>query len=307
MFPVLLSIGNFPVSSFGLFLAMGIFTGAFAVWRISRGYDLDAEKILDLVFLTVGFGFLFARISFVLSNLAIFDSFLKIFFLNRYPGLSFWGGFLGSLIALWWFSRKLKIPYLQAADFAMTGFFLGAFFAELGCLLGSCGVGITTGLFFGVDQVGEIGKRLPVQAFEAVIYLVIFLIFWKTVLKFYVQGSIFAKGIILVSLVKIGAVFFKSESQMLRIPGLNINLDLLFAGIALLLGFIFYYKVNKKTPKQDLASFLKLMTDTKRQKYLVTKLKKEWYNQKVNFWVKLGKGKKKLFKLLNIRSNPESF
>ena len=49
MFPVLLSIGNFPVSSFGLFLAMGIFTGAFAVWRISRGYDFDAEKILDLV------------------------------------------------------------------------------------------------------------------------------------------------------------------------------------------------------------------------------------------------------------------
>lgn len=307
MFPVLLNIGSFPVSSFGLFLALGIFLGAFTVWRISRGYDLDSEKILDLVFLTIGFGLIFARLGFVLGNLSIFDSLQKIVFLNRYPGLFFWSGFSGSILALWWFTKKFKIPYLQAGDFAMVGFLLGAFFTQIGCLLSSCGVGLTTNLFFGIDQAGIIGKRFPVQVFEAALFLTAFFIFWKIALKFYVLGSILAKSLIFISIVKILATFFKSQVLFLKIFGVSINLDLVFPALFLVYGFSLHYKVNKKSPKEDLASFYRLISDVRSQRSVVTKIKRGWYNQKVNFLVKLGKGKKRLFKLLNIRSNPESF
>ncbi len=81
MFPVLFTIGNFPVSSFGLFLALGIFFGSFTVWRIARSFDYDSEKVLDLIFLTVGIGFVTARLTFVLLNLQVFDSLTKIFFI----------------------------------------------------------------------------------------------------------------------------------------------------------------------------------------------------------------------------------
>lgn len=307
MFPVFLNIGNFPVSSFGLFLALGIFSGSFAIWRVARVYEIDAEKILDLIILTVGTSLIFARLGFVLINLSIFDTFQKIFFLNRYPGLLFWGGFLGGLLALFWFTKKFKTVFLQAGDFAIVGFLLGAFFVEIGCLLGGCGIGITTNLFLGVDQVGVIGKRLPVQVFEAIAFLAAFLVFWKTILRFYIQGTLLAKGLILVSLIKTVASFFKAENSILKIYAVNINLDIIFPILVLVFGLWLYYQANKKTPREDLIAFLRLFTDPKSQRSLVTKIKRGWYNQKVNFWVKLGKGKKKLFKLLNIHSNPESF
>lgn len=307
MYPVLLSFGNFPISSFGVLLAAGIFLGSFTVWRIARGYELDAEKILDVVFLTLGAGFITARAFFVLTNLTIFDNWSKVFFLSRYPGFSFWGGFIGSIFALNWLSKKFKIPYLQAGDFAIVGFFFGAFVAELGCLLGSCGIGVETKLFIGVDQIGAIGKRFPVQLFESAGFLVSFLVFWKAILRFNIQGDLFSKGLIVVSLIKLSALVFKAGNSTTKMFGLSLNLEAVLAVLVLIYGLKLYYQVNKKTPLYDLALIYKLFSDRKKQSQVVTKISKGWYNHWVNLRVGLVKAKKRIFKLLNIRSNPESF
>ncbi len=307
MFPVLLTIGNFPVSSFGLLLALGIFFGGFTVWRIARSFDFESEKVLDLIFLTLGSGLIFSRAVFVLTNLAVFDSFTKIFFINRYPGLSFWGGLLGGLLSLYFLSKRSRIRFLQAADIAMIGFFAAAFWAEIGCLLGACGVGIVTTSSFGVDQVGLIGKRLPVQLFEAVAFLIIFLILWKKILRFHIQGSFLARGLMFLGLFKFIASFFKDPVQILTVSGVAIRTDLVFATVVFLAGVYFHYKTHKKTPLTDLALFMKFFVTPGMQKSLLTKIQRQCYNQKVNLWVSLGRGRKRLFKLLNIRSNPDHF
>ncbi len=307
MIPVLFTIGSFPVSSFGLMLAIGIFAGSFSVFRIAKAYDFDSEKILDLIFLVAGGGLLAARLVFVLTNPEIFNSLTRIFFVNLYPGLSFWGGFAGGLLVLYLFCKRLKIPFYQAGDFAIIGFLLASFFAEIGCLLGSCGIGVKTWWFFGVEQAGFISNRFPVQLFEAFAFLWIFMIFWRAVLKFYIQGALLAKGIILTGLIKLISEFFKSDSQTIQTAGLTLNINLIFGILILFLGLNLHYKVNKKPPLADLASVYKLLSDRKTQSALVTKISRFCYNQWVNFIVGLGKGRKKLFKLLNIRSNPESF
>lgn len=307
MYPVLLTIGSFPVSSFGLFLALGIFFGSFTVWRIARSFDFEAEKVLDVIFLTVGFGFIFSRSVFVLTNLEIFDSFTKIFFINRYPGLSFWGGFLGGLLALKWLARKNKVSFPQVADIAIIGFFVAGFLAEMGCLLGACGIGLETTSLFSVDQVGVIGKRFPIQLIEALSFLFIFFLLWKKVLRFHIQGSLLSKGLMLLGAIKFIATFFKASNLSLKIGNIAFNLDLIFAGFVFLLGAYFHYKTYKKTPKSDLASILRFLTSRSMQKSLMSKVIRWCYNQKANFTVSLVRGKKKLFKLLNIRSNPGKF
>lgn len=307
MYPVLFNIGSFPVSSFGLFLGLGIFFGGFAVWRIARGYDLDSEKILDLIILTVGGGFIASRAFFVALNLNIFDSLTKIFFLNKYPGLSFWGGFLGGFAFLAWISKKSKISFYQAGDFAVVGFLIAAFFAEIGCLLGSCGVGLETSLFFGVAQEGVIGKRIPIQFFEALVFLFGFLIFWKKALRFHVEGSILAKGLMLTGIVKFIAEFFKSKPQIINVLNYEINPGLIFSALVFGTGLKFYYQVYKKTPMQDLLSFWKFLSERKIQMQVMANIQKWCYNHWVNLHLNLTKGKKRLFKILNIRSNPESF
>lgn len=307
MFPVLLTIGNFPVSSYGLFLALGIFFGGFVIWRLARAYDQDAEKILDMIFLTIGSSLILARLVFVLAHLNVFDSFTKIIFLNRYPGMSLWGGIIGGLIVLSWLSKRNKVPFLQVGDFAMIGLLLGSFFAEIGCFLGGCGVGVPTNLIIGVNQVGVIGPRLPIQIFEALAFLFIFFRFWKASLKFYIQGIFLAKGLIYFSLIKIIASFFKAEPVTFSLRGFNLDLDLILPILVLIYGFKLYYQVNKKTPKNDLASTYKLISNRKAQSAVVTRVSRGWYNHWVNLRVSLNRGKKRLFKLLNIKSNPENF
>lgn len=315
MYPVLFNIGNFPVSSFGLFLSLGIFSGGFVVWRIARGYELDSEKILDLIFLTVGGGFLISRIFYVVLNLNLFDSVTKIFFLNRYPGLSFWGGFLGGLVFLFWLVRKNervlsfgnKINFFQAGDFAVIGFFIAAFFAEIGCLLGGCGVGFETGVFFGVPQAGVIGKRIPVQFFESLIFLIVFLTFWKKALKFHVQGSLLARGLMFIGIIKLISEFFKSGQNVFRILNFDLNFGYFCSVLVFAAGLRFYYQVYKKTLKEDLISFWKLLSERKTQMHLIANIQKWCYNHWVNLRIKLGRGKKHLFKMLNIKSNPEQF
>lgn len=307
MFPVLLTIGNYPVSSFGLFLVLGIFFGAFSVWRIARSFDFDAERVLDIIFLTVGTGFVFARAAFVLINLSVFDTFSKIFFVNRYPGLSFWGGFLGGVIALWWLSKRNRTPFLQAADIAVIGFFIAGFFVEIGCLLGACGVGIPTTSVFSVDQAGAIGKRFPVQLFEALLFLGIFIILWRKILRFHVQGSFLSRGLIFLGLIKLVADFYKTPGQVVRIGAAAMRPELMFTVLTILAGFYFHYKVHKRTPLQDLGTFVKFFGSRGMQKSAMTKFGRWWYNQKANLTVRLGKGVKRLLKMLNIRSNPDRF
>lgn len=307
MFPVLITIGNFPVSSFGLFLVLGIFFGAFSVWRIARSFDFDAEKVLDLIFLTFGTGFVISRITFVLMNLSVFDSFTKIFFVNRYPGLSFWGGLIGGLIALSWLAKRNRMTFLQAADIAMVGFFVAAFFAEIGCLLGGCGVGLSTTSIISVDQAGAIGKRMPIQLYEAVIYLVIFFWLWRKILRFHIQGSFLARGLILLGLIKLVANYFKEPGVKFNLGGIVVNPDYLLSGFVILLGVYFHYRINKKTPLKDIGTFFKFFVSRSMQKSFMTKLIRGWYNLKINFTVGLGRGFKRLLKFLNIRSNPDNF
>lgn len=307
MFPVLLTIGNFPVSSFGLFLVLGIFFGAFSVWRIARSFDFDAEKVLDLIFLTIGSGFIFSRIVFAAVNYKVFDSFTKIFFINRYSGFSFWGGLLGGLLILWWLSKRGRMAFLQLADIAMIGFFIAAFFAEIGCLLGSCGTGIQTTSLFSVDQAGAIGKRFPIQIIEAVGFLIIFLFLWKRILRFHIQGSFLARGLILLGLIKLIADFYKEPGQVIKISNLSFRPEPFLALFAILLGLYFHYKIHKRTPLNDLATFFKFFVSRSMQKSLMTKVAKGWYNWKANLTVGLGRGVKKLLKMLNIRSNPHKF
>lgn len=307
MYPVLLNIGNLQVSTFGLFLVIGIFFGGFSVWRIARGYDLDSEKILDLSFLTLGIGFITARLAYVLTNLTIFNSLTKVFFLNAYPGLSFGGGFIGGMLALVWLAKKNKISILAVGDFGIVGFLLAAFFAEIGCLLGGCGVGLETNQFFGVMQVGVIGKRFPIQFLEGLIFLFSFSIFWKSAIKFHVEGSLLSKGLILVGLTKLITGFFKQQTQPVKIFNLSVNLESIVPVILLVAGLRVYYNVYRKTPFDDLRQLWKFFSDKKTQSRVVAKVYKGWYNYWVNLWIRLGKVKSKLFKLLNIKPNPDNF
>jgi len=138
MLPILFTIGSWPVSSFGLFLVAALFAASFVIWRLTKVYDFDGEQVIDIILLTFFGALIFARIYFIVTHPSLFEEngFLKMILINRYPGLSFWGGFIGGMISLIFVVRNFKLNFWQIADFATVGLLLGLSIGSLGCFLG---------------------------------------------------------------------------------------------------------------------------------------------------------------------------
>ncbi|MDP2649719.1 MAG: prolipoprotein diacylglyceryl transferase [bacterium] len=80
--------------------------------------NVSAEKVFDLALIFALLTLLFARLFYVLFNFSSnFFNPLYFFLIPYFPGLSFSGGILGSLLVLLLYSKTPKIPVLRIFDF----------------------------------------------------------------------------------------------------------------------------------------------------------------------------------------------
>ena len=245
------------------------------IWRLARAWDLKEEKILDLTLITFLGGFLGARVYFILENFTLFGfNILKWLLIHTYPGFSFWGALLGGYLTLYFFSRRFKINFWQAADIASVGLLGGLIFASLGCFLSGCSLGIPSKLFFAISFVGAVGKRIPVQLIEAALLFLSAVRIWKFATHFHIQGSVLA-----ISLILIGALNLSLEPLRDVQKGIFLNV------ILMILGTTVFYKVTKRKILSDLKAFLnfllRFIKDPNVRKTFIIHLRKSWYNYRV--------------------------
>lgn len=291
MLPVLFSIGKWPVSSFGVFLTLGFLLGIFLVWRLSRAWDLDEEKVLDIILFTFLGGLLGARIYFVLEHLSIFTpNIFSILLINKYPGFSFWGAFLGGWLTLSYFARVKKQDFWLLGDIAAVGFLGSLILADLGCFLGGCQVGVRSN-FLSVSMVGILGKRFPVQVLEALLFGFVLLKLWSEAVRFHLRGKILSMALIYIGLIKFLMGFLKQktgEGQILSV-------------VVFILGIIILYRIIKRNIISDIKNLPKIIlrsiTDPNIRKSWLLRFQKNWYNQKTSIAWKVRNLKKSLRRL----------
>lgn len=294
MLPVLFSIGGLTVSSFGVFLALAFLAGIFIIWRLCRAWDLPEERILDLMLLTFIGGLLGARLYFVIGHLSLFAAApFNIILVNKVPGFTFWGGFLGGWLTLFFFAKRFRMDFRQLSDIALVGFFGGLILTDFGCFLGGCNVGTPTTSFLGVNMAGFVGKRWPVQIIEAFVLSLIFMKIWSKVTHFHQQGKIVSLGFIYIGLVKLALWPFREDRT-----------DFFLVLGIIILGFTMYYMVLNISPIKHFkatASFVSGFVNNPavRQK-LVQRIGKYWYNQKANIGWNL-RSIKKLLRKSNVK------
>lgn len=281
MLPVLFSAGPISISSFGLFLSLGFLLATFLIWRLAKGWDLNEEKILDLVLLSSFGGLVGARIYFVLSNFEFFSADLyKVFLITKYPGLNFWGALIGGAFTAAIFARRFKFNVWQIGDLAAVGLLAGIVLGDLGCLLSGCDIGILSNAFFAVNIVGVISKRFPVQALEAILVLILLLKIWPMAVKFHFHGKILSLVLVSLGFIKLITQFFRDSG----ILGFLFSLGLIAAGVSI------YYYTSKANIVKDLKSLKKfiqsLLTDRNYRQLFVERIKKSWYNQEIGFLAK---------------------
>ena len=276
MLPVLFSIGKIPVSSFGVFLALGFLVGIFLIWRLSRAWDLDEEKILDLILLTFLGGLIGARIYFVLENINLFaGSALKIILIQKVPGLSFWGAFLGGWLTMYLFARAKKMDFWQIGDIASIGFLGALVISSIGSFLGGLDAGI---------------HRIPVQLLEGMLLFLVLSKLWFVATHFHPRGKVLSLSLVYLGVIKLIMEPLKQKHDESSILSFSI----------ILLGVVILYKATKRSLKLDLKIFytflIKLMTDSLTRRTALIRVRKYWYNQKTSFFWRIRNLKKAITK-----------
>ncbi|OFX88087.1 MAG: prolipoprotein diacylglyceryl transferase [Bacteroidetes bacterium GWF2_33_16] len=143
-------------------------------------------------------------------------------------GLASHGAAIGILIALYYFGKKNKKPYLWILDRIVIVVALAGFFIRMGNLMNSEIYGIETSLPWGFIFVrdGQIVPKHPTQIYEALSYLIIFvvlLLIYSKKGKQLKQGLLF--GIFLISLFTVRFfIEFIKEVQVDFETGMSLNM-----------------------------------------------------------------------------------
>ncbi len=221
------SIGSFPLRWYGLLFATGFIVGYQIMKRFYIHEKVNIEHLDSLLMYLVIGTIVGARLGHCLFydwdyfQNHLVEMFLPIsfepsFHFTGYRGLASHGGAIGILIAMYIYSKRIvKKHIFWIMDRVLIPIALTGMFIRMGNLMNSEIIGLPTDvpwafIFEKVDN----QPRHPVQLYEAISYLLIFLIlwrmYWKTDLKDRL-GKIFGWFLVLIWSARFVLEYFKNS------------------------------------------------------------------------------------------------
>ena len=240
MHPILFKLGPITIYTYGVFVALGVVAGYFVCRGEAKREGIPEKVFSHIFFWAVFFGFLGARIVYILVE---WEQFLSNPFgvVFGRSGFVFYGAALG-ILTLFVLTGKYKINSLKFADIAALGIPLGHALGRIGCFFYGCCYGKPTtsklGILFPPESPAgffEV-KVIPTQLISAVSLLLIFciLLFVKKRRKF--SGQILLSYVFLYGIFRFiiefyrgdprGEVFFLSTSGFVSL--LSVMLSIFF-------------------------------------------------------------------------------
>ena len=181
--PVAIDFGIVQIHWYGIMYLLAFAASYFLAISRIKLLNLKKNAIEDMIFYGALGVVLGGRIGYILFY--NFFSFLEnpvIIFYVHQGGMSFHGGFLGVLVAMFLFNRKHKLSFFQTMDFVAPLVPLGLGFGRIGNFINNELWGSVTNSEFGItikNVSGELITRYPSQLYEALLEgLVLFLILW---------------------------------------------------------------------------------------------------------------------------------
>lgn len=243
--PEIFRIGNFALRWYGLLFASGFFFGYLILAKLFKKEGVSIE-ILDKLTIYTAVGTiigarlghcLFYEPSYYLSHPV---EIIKIW----RGGLASHGAAVGILVAIYFFSKNTKKTYLWTFDRLVIVVALAGFFIRTGNLMNSEIYGVETSLSWGFVflRTGETLPKHPTQIYEALCYLIIFLILSFIYIRkngSVKDGALFGLFLILVFTSRFFIEFIK-EDQVGFESGMNLNMGQWLSMPFVLTGFFLW-------------------------------------------------------------------
>ncbi|NQU42534.1 prolipoprotein diacylglyceryl transferase [bacterium] len=248
MHPILVSLGDFYIGTYGLLLALGLFLGSsVALWR-ARQVGVPSHVIFDLIFYGVLAGIVGSRLAYIVVDLLGEQTLLAhpaemVFSRTNFV---FLGGFLLAIpVCVFYLKRGGHNGWL-VADVLAAGIPLGHSLGRIGCFMAGCCYGKAVenpesnplsflGVRFpGICRSGDIVQYglayqdhihqgligpdatesalvWPVQLFESAGNLAIFLILFLLWKRRAFNGQMFLSYILLYGILRFGLEFLRGD------------------------------------------------------------------------------------------------
>jgi len=184
MFPELLRIGDFHITSFGAMVAVSFLV---AFWVSGMEFERKgmSRRLHEQGFLAclVG-GILGAKLLFLIENVPLSDliSYPMHYLLLR-GGLTFYGGFFLALFAFFVLTKKHKESFWKVLDATAPALAIAYATGRVGCLLVGDDYGVASTLPWAMPFPKGSPPTLeavhPTQIYETIIMSLVFLVLWK--------------------------------------------------------------------------------------------------------------------------------
>ncbi len=244
MYPELFKIGPFTVYSYGLMLGIAFIVASYFLTKEFERKNLSSNLATEITLLAIIFGIVGSKLFSLFEN---WDAFLKDPMIAFSPGgLTFYGGLILAIIAIWIYLKRKKIPFLVVADAAAPSLILAYGIGRIGChLAGDGDYGIPTNLPWGTnyshgtvppsvmfDQFNfqkyfpDVAKHFPngvpdstplhpVPIYEFILAVIIFGILWKLRKKDWADGKLFMFYLIFAGFERLMVEFIRLNPRLL--------------------------------------------------------------------------------------------
>ena len=236
MYPELLHLGPFVISSYGFMMVMAFLATYVFLQRDGKRLGWQPELAQDLVFWAAIGGVLGAKIYYLIENIGrgsgrniagLGDMIAGLFTLdlgriadgiqNFGAGLVFFGGLMGGMLAVTLLLRRRKMKWLPMADVVAPYLILGYAVGRVGCFLVGDDYGVPSDLPWAMAFPNGLPPTMatvhPTQLYEIILGLIIFGVLYRFRPKAKFVGQVFALYLLLVGTERFLIEFIRTNRQ----------------------------------------------------------------------------------------------
>jgi phosphatidylglycerol:prolipoprotein diacylglycerol transferase len=259
MYPILLQIGSFTLSSIWVLFGLSLFASLIIVNKMAKFRLVKLNFLAENSLLIFLCGLIGARLVFLVYNYQSYwneissnSNILSIFHIWD-KGLSVWGGLVGVFLSLYILAKKQHEDFKSWADIVIVSAFYGMILTHIGAFLDGRNSGAPTDLPWGVlvENSQYAVPIHPVQLYAAIysalIATLLTILFKKK--KFKKPGFISLIGITCYSFFRFLEEFLRGDESHLIFGVIREAQIYAFLGIAI--GLYFLYKYQQSSNKEE--------------------------------------------------------
>ncbi len=280
------SIGNIDIYWYAIIIMSGVVLSILVAIKISSKFGLYANKVIDVIMISLGGAVIFARAYYVIFQWDYYEDNLLEIFNIRGGGLAIYGGIIGAFIVGWITAKIMKVKFLPLADIISIGFLLGQGIGRWGNFVNIEAFGGNTSLPWGMhsnsiqtylesqqnllESFGIfVDPTMPVH--PTFLYESIWCLIGFIGLLFYIKHRKFDGEIFLIYIIWYG--FGRSIIEGFRTDSLmigNFRISQILGILFCIIGIYILIKLKKKVSNDKECVLSKLYVDTEESKIVVT-------------------------------------